>query len=258
MTSRRFIVAERMSAGATVGTLEGYLRTIRPCSDFGAGSAEPSIDDLPHELLHLDETDTSNAGVLKRSLDIVGASTILILGLPAFLLIAVMVKLSGPGPIFFRQQRLGLDGKTFWCYKFRSMVQNAEAVLQSDPELKSQFAENYKLKHDPRITPIGNFLRKTSLDELPQFFNVLCGQMTLIGPRPIVPDEIVKYGKFDRKLLTVKPGLSGLWQALGRSDTSYPERVAMDMLYIDHQSTKLDLKLMALTVVAVLRKRGAC
>jgi len=256
---RQYLLAsDGMSAGAKVGSLEGFLETLRPRPDFGTARCEPSLDDLPNELLQIDPDNSLQSCALKRSLDLLGASTILILGLPVFVLIALLVKLSGPGPVFFRQRRLGVDGRQFWCYKFRSMVQDAEAVLRNDPQLKSQFDENFKLKHDPRITPIGNFLRKTSLDELPQFFNVLCGHMTLIGPRPIVPDEIVKYGKFDRKLLSVKPGLSGLWQALGRSDTSYPERVAMDMLYIDHQCMRLDLKLMMLTVVAVLRKKGAC
>jgi lipopolysaccharide/colanic/teichoic acid biosynthesis glycosyltransferase len=189
--------------------------------------------------------------------DILFSVLFLVLAFPAYIAVALLVRISSPGPILYRQERLGANGRIFWCYKFRSMVVDADAILNLDPELKKQFRENFKLKNDPRITPIGGFLRRTSLDELPQFWNVLRGEMTLIGPRPIVPAELVKYGRFDRKLLSVKPGLSGLWQALGRSDTSYPERVAMDMLYIDNRSLLLDIKLMFMTVASVIRKTGA-
>jgi lipopolysaccharide/colanic/teichoic acid biosynthesis glycosyltransferase len=182
----------------------------------------------------------------------------LVAALPLLLLIALGVAVTSPGPVLFRQRRLGVNGRHFWCYKFRSMVHDAESVLDHDPKLKSLFSENFKLRHDPRVTRFGAFLRESSLDELPQFFNVLKGDMTLIGPRPIVPDELAKYGSFDTKLLTVTPGLTGLWQILGRSDTSYAERVALDMLYIDHQSLALDLKIMWMTWGAVLRRKGAC
>ncbi len=215
------------------------------------------LEDLPPELRDLDDAGGCRECIAKRAIDIVLAALFLALSLPLYAVIVLLVRLSSPGPIFYRQQRLGAGGKLFWCYKFRSMVADAEDVLDRDPDLKKQFRENFKLKEDPRITRIGGFLRKTSLDELPQFWNVLRGEMTLIGPRPIVPAELEKYGRFDRKLLSVKPGLSGLWQALGRSDTSYPERVAMDMLYIDNRSLWLDLKLMLMTVASVVRKTGA-
>lgn len=193
----------------------------------------------------------------KRAIDIVGASFLLLLASPVMLISALLVKLSSPGPVFFRQQRLGRHNKPFWCYKFRSMVVDAEAILARDRKLREEFGENFKLKNDPRITPIGAFLRKTSLDELPQLFNVLRGDMTLIGPRPIVPKELEQYGNSQDTLLSVTPGLSGMWQASGRSETSYSERVAMDMDYIERRSILLDVKLIAKTVIAVLRRNGA-
>ena len=157
----------------------------------------------------------------------------------------------------FKHRRLGRGGKEFWCYKFRSMVQDAEQQLQSSEALRAKFEAHYKIKDDPRVTRVGGLLRKTSLDELPQLWNVLRGDMSLIGPRPIVAPELVKYGPYDRKLLSVTPGLSGFWQVCGRSDTSYSKRVLLDMLYIDHRCTWLDLKLMVLTAFAVFRKVGA-
>ena len=157
----------------------------------------------------------------------------------------------------FKHRRLGRGGKEFWCYKFRSMVQDAEQRLQNSAALRAKFEAHYKIKDDPRVTRVGGLLRKTSLDELPQVWNVLRGDMSLIGPRPIVAPELVKYGPHDRKLLSVPPGLSGFWQVCGRSDTSYSKRVLLDMLYIDHRCTWLDLKLMVLTAVAVFRKVGA-
>src|SRR5438552_1097057 len=193
----------------------------------------------------------------KRAIDIAGSLIFCILGLPVFLLIIACIKATSRGPVMFKHRRLGRGGKEFWCYKFRSMVQDAEQQLQNSAALRAKFEAHYKIKDDPRITRIGRLLRKTSLDELPQLWNVLRGAMSLIGPRPIVAPELVKYGPYDRKLLSVTPGLSGFWQVCGRSDTSYSKRVLLDMLYIDHRCTWLDLKLMALTVVAVFRKVGA-
>lgn len=195
--------------------------------------------------------------IIKCALDVVGAGALLLIALPLMIAIALGVKLSSPGPIFFRQRRLGRDGKVFYCYKFRSMVCDAEVRLKQCPELWQKFGQNYKLKCDPRVTSFGMFLRKTSLDELPQLWNVLRGDMSLIGPRPIVPPELDKYGFFGRKLLTVTPGLSGMWQVYGRSDTTYPERVRLDMSYIDARSTLLDIKLLLLTMRAVVNRSGA-
>jgi len=194
---------------------------------------------------------------LKRISDIMLSSLILLLAAPLMLIVALLIRMISPGPAFFKQKRLGQAGREFWCYKFRSMVVDAEVQLQRHPDLHKQFEENYKIKHDPRVTRFGAFLRKTSLDELPQLFNILRGDLSLVGPRPIVPSERAKYGEYAEKLLSIKPGLSGLWQVYGRSDTTYDQRIQMDMTYIANQSLWLDLKLMALTVYVVIKGRGA-
>ena len=193
----------------------------------------------------------------KRSLDIAVSLTLLIVASPLLLLIATLVKLTSRGPVLFAHRRLGHNGKEFDCLKFRTMMADAEDRLKNDPELRRQFEEKFKLENDPRITPIGNFLRRTSLDELPQLLHVLRGEMSLVGPRPIVQKELPKYSIYATKLLTVKPGLSGLWQVCGRSHTTYPQRVMMDMHYIDHRCFSLDLQLLLLTATAVIRKSGA-
>jgi undecaprenyl-phosphate galactose phosphotransferase len=193
----------------------------------------------------------------KRVIDIVASLLALILLMPLLLAIVACIRLSGRGPILFKQRRLGRDGKPFWCYKFRTMVPDAESRLSRSPDLIAQFRENYKIKSDPRVTRVGGILRRTSLDEFPQLWNVLRGDMSLIGPRPIVGPELGKYGVHAGRLLSVKPGLGGIWQVSGRSNTSYADRVAMDMRYIETRSLALDLKLMILTALVVIRGRGA-
>jgi lipopolysaccharide/colanic/teichoic acid biosynthesis glycosyltransferase len=193
----------------------------------------------------------------KRAIDVGVALAMIILLAPLLCALAVLVKATSRGPIIFRHRRVGRYGRTFSCLKFRTMVENAEEVLRRREDLRKEFEQSYKLKNDPRLTRIGGFLRKTSLDELPQLINVLRGELSLIGPRPIVPSEVSKYGKTHRKLLSVKPGLGGNWQVYGRSDTTYEERIAMDMEYIDRRSLGLDLKLMVLTARVVLEGRGA-
>jgi lipopolysaccharide/colanic/teichoic acid biosynthesis glycosyltransferase len=194
----------------------------------------------------------------KRGLDVTVALLVLLVGLPVFVIVALLIMATSPGPVLFKQRRLGRGGKVFWCYKFRTMVLDAEKQLEQNAVLRQQYRESYKLQNDPRVTTIGAFLRKSSIDELPQCLNVLLGDMSLIGPRPIVPPELSKYGVYGEKLLAVKPGLSGLWQASGRSDTSYEERVQMDMTYIDSRCIRLDLLLLFRTVRAVLKRSGAC
>ena len=194
----------------------------------------------------------------KRGLDVSVAFVMLLMALPLLLVLAVLVKLTSKGPVFFAHRRLGHNGEEFDCLKFRTMIADAEERLRQDPNLRQQFEEKFKLDDDPRITPLGKFLRRTSLDELPQLFHVLTGEMSLVGPRPIVQNELSKYSIYANKLLTVKPGLSGLWQVCGRSDTTYPQRVIMDMHYIDHRSFTLDLQLLLLTASAVVKKTGAC
>ena len=197
--------------------------------------------------------------ITKRVIDIVGSLIGIILLSPIFLIIAVLIKIEDPnGKVFFGHKRVGYEGNLFPCWKFRTMVHNAEELLkQLTPEQKKEYEETFKLKDDPRITKIGKFLRKTSLDELPQLVNILFGQMTIIGPRPIVTKELEKYGEYGEYLVRVKPGLSGLWQVSGRSDTSYEERVTFDMQYIVKRNIGLDLYIMFMTVVKIFKREGA-
>jgi lipopolysaccharide/colanic/teichoic acid biosynthesis glycosyltransferase len=196
--------------------------------------------------------------LFKRIFDVVSSTLLLITLSPLFLILIILVKLDSKGPVFFGHKRIGYKGEIISVYKFRSMVQNAEEVLKKfTPEQKEEFEKNFKLDDDPRVTKIGAFLRKTSLDELPQLINIIKGDMSVVGPRPIVQKEVVKYGKYADKLFSVKPGLTGFWQANGRSDTTYDERVQMDMYYIDNRSTLLDIKILFKTVIAVIRKEGA-
>ena len=154
--------------------------------------------------------------------------------------------------------RVGKDGKLFPCFKFRSMYANAEEMKNNfTPEQKKEYEETFKLKNDPRITKVGKFIRKTSLDELPQLFNILRGEMTIVGPRPIVEDELKYYGEYDKYYKAVKPGLTGLWQVSGRSDTSYDERVELDMEYITTRNTFKDLYIIIMTVVKVIKREGS-
>lgn len=197
--------------------------------------------------------------ITKRTIDIIGSLCGIILLSPLFLIVAILIKLEDPkGKIIFGHMRVGKDGKIFPCLKFRSMFSNAEEMKKNfTEEQKREYAETFKLKNDPRITEVGKFIRKTSLDELPQLFNILKGDMTIVGPRPIVKDELAFYG--DKKVYykAVKPGLTGLWQVSGRSDTTYDERVAFDMEYITTRSTFKDLYIIFMTVVKVLKREGS-
>ena len=193
----------------------------------------------------------------KRLLDFTAAIIFLILSLPLMLIVAVSVKLTSRGPVLFYQMRLGRGGRLFRLFKFRTMVRDAEQQLAAQAALQQMHAASFKIANDPRVTPVGAFLRRTSLDELPQFFNVLEGSMSLIGPRPIIPAELEKYGPHGEKLLTVKPGLGGLWQVSGRSNTTYDQRIALDMHYIDCSSLQEDSRLLVKTAIAVLTCRGS-
>ncbi|WP_216329468.1 undecaprenyl-phosphate galactose phosphotransferase WbaP [Deinococcus aestuarii] len=198
---------------------------------------------------------------IKRTLDLVGAGVGGLLILPALVLIALAIRLDSPGPIVYRARRLGRDGRSFDCFKFRSMHQDAEArlgeMLDADADLRAEFEATHKLKDDPRVTRAGAFLRKTSLDELPQLANVLLGTMSLVGPRPIVQAEVCKYGDIYAVYKQVRPGMTGYWQANGRSDTSYEERVGMDHFYITNWSPWLDMVILLQTVRVVIRGKGA-
>ena len=196
--------------------------------------------------------------VLKRIFDFIAALIGIILLSPIFLIISILIRRDSKGPIVFGHVRKGLHGRDIKVYKFRTMYENSKEIFENfTEEQKREFYINFKLDNDPRITKIGEFLRKTSLDELPQIFNILKGDMSIVGPRPIVEAEIEKYGKYADKLFSVVPGLTGYWQANGRSDTTYEERVDMDMYYIDNRSISLDLKIIFKTFVSVIKKEGA-
>lgn len=194
---------------------------------------------------------------IKTTMDYLATVILLIILSPLFLLLAIMIKRDSPGPVFHRRRVVGRGGQPFDAYKFRTMRIDGDAILAQYPELQEELKTNHKLKQDPRVTRIGEVLRHTSLDELPQLFNVLLGQMSLVGPRMITLDEMEKYGKWQWNLLTVKPGITGLWQISGRSDVSYEERVRLDMYYVRNYTLWLDLQIMWRTTPAVLRRQGA-
>ena len=199
--------------------------------------------------------------IMKRIFDIVATVCGGILILPILAIVAVLIYLDSPGPIVFGHKRVGQGGKEFPCYKFRSMVPNAqealEVYLKENPAAREEWERDFKLKDDPRVTRIGKFLRKTSLDELPQLWNVLVGDMSLVGPRPIVRDEIVKYGDYINDFYLVPPGITGVWQVSGRSDTTYEERVLMDSWYVHNWSVWIDIVYLLKTVLAVVKSKGA-
>jgi exopolysaccharide production protein ExoY len=199
--------------------------------------------------------------ISKRLIDIMGALIGILLTLPIILVIMGFYLFGeNKGPIFFKQIRIGKNGKEFYIYKFRSMVVDADRKLRENTELYNKYIKNnYKLEQheDPRITPFGRFIRKTSLDELPQFFNVLKGEMSLVGPRPVVKEELKEYGNRQKEFLSVKPGITGYWQVSGRSNVGYPERVDLELYYVYNQSIFLDIKIILNTIWIVLLKKGA-
>ena len=198
---------------------------------------------------------------LGRLLDVIVAVLALCVLSPVMAIVALMVVLERRGPIVFRHTRVGLGGRRFPVLKFRSMRIDADQVLaahlSSDPAAAAEWARDHKLRDDPRITPLGRFLRKSSLDELPQLFNVLAGHMSIVGPRPIVEAEVRRYGRFFQAYCSVRPGITGVWQVSGRNNVTYRRRVAMDALYARRKSVLLDLRLMMATVPAVLMRRGS-
>jgi lipopolysaccharide/colanic/teichoic acid biosynthesis glycosyltransferase len=196
--------------------------------------------------------------VTKRLLDVLVALSFLILLTPLFLIVALLIKLTDGGSVFFWQQRVGQNGRLFWFCKFRTMVANAEA-LKSELLRQNKHGNSitFKMCRDPRVTWIGRILRKTSVDELPQFWNVLCGSMTLVGPRPAVVNEVKKYNPRERRRLQVVPGLTCFWQVSGRSDLDFKQQVELDIRYIRERSLWTDLKILVLTIPAVLSGKGA-
>lgn len=247
------VTRESLLHGAELSFVPAQLRDLAVCGE--------SNDVLGWPLLTLD------AGakhvlqlIVKRVIDVVCVAAGLLALIPVLAVIAIAVKIDSPGPVLFRQKRLGVGGRLFTMYKFRSMRPDAEAVLAADPVLYRKWVENdYKLpaEEDPRISRVGRFLRRTSLDELPQLFNVLIGDMSLVGPRPIVPVELKEYGAHQKTFLSVKPGLTGYWQISGRSTVGYPERAEIDIEYILNWSLGLDLKILIATPISVIRGVGA-
>lgn len=198
---------------------------------------------------------------VKRAFDFIAALAAIVAISPLLLIISAIVYMGDPGPVIYGQVRIGKNGKAFKMWKFRSMYKNADKMIdQLTDEQRQQYITEFKIDNDPRITPVGNFLRKTSLDELPQLFNVLCNDMSLVGPRPLIESEIQTYyaDMFDT-LLSVKPGVAGYWQAYARNNATYQsgQRQQMEMYYVNHASIMLDIKILFRTVVSVLRKDGA-
>lgn len=197
---------------------------------------------------------------IKRMFDIVVSGFCLIILLPIFLFICILIKLDSKGKVFYKHKRIGKHGEYIYLYKFRSMYSDSKERLEEllkNPKIKQEWEENYKLEHDPRITKVGNILRKTSLDELPQLLNILKGDMSLVGPRPVIDEEIEKYGLYKNKFLSVTPGLTGWWACNGRSCTSYEKRMELELYYVNHCSIWLDIKCIFKTVIAVIKKDGS-
>ncbi len=228
-------------------------------SRFPDSQELPASFSLPVRVMR-DEYNSARI-VVKRGIDLAAGVVLLLLLAPLMLLIAALIRAGDGGPAIFKQARIGRSGKSFRCWKFRTMATNADDALQqllaSDPAAAQEWAESQKLTHDPRITPVGAFLRRSSLDELPQLFNIIAGEMSFVGPRPIVAAERERYGEAFTHCFSVPPGLTGLWQISGRSDCSYATRVSLDSQYASEWHLLLDAKILVKTVPAVLMQRGS-
>lgn len=215
---------------------------------------------IPNVLIKNTFVELKDFPISKRILDCVGAISAFILFSPIYFIVAFLIIITDGRPVMFRQIRIGRGGNGFYMYKFRSMCIGAEKILQDDPILYNKYVLNdYKFPEgeDPRITRLGHILRKTSLDELPQFWNVFKGEMSLVGPRPIVLDELKEYGSEKNLFLKMKPGITGIWQILGRSNIQYPERVNVELSYLEHQGFWYDIKILFKTIYCVLDRGGA-
>jgi lipopolysaccharide/colanic/teichoic acid biosynthesis glycosyltransferase len=195
--------------------------------------------------------------IAKRIFDLFFSTIALLILSPLLGIIAMIIKLSSPGPVFFRRQLIGQHGKPFVALKFRSMVENAHELLQKDNNLLAEYQKSLKIKKDPRVTKIGNLLRKTSLDELPQFINVFKGEMSVVGPRMLGDIEWNKYGEAKAKVLSVKPGITGLWQVSGHHEVTFEERIQYDLFYINNWNLPMDLRIILKTVPVLFNMRAA-
>lgn len=230
-------------------TAQSQLISVKVLRGAIKRSVDPFVSQKKYKSIALAAKDGE---FLKRLFDIIFSGTVLIICSPLYVLIAIVIKLSSPGPVFYVQERIGKNYRSFRCIKFRTMVKNADAMMErlmlEYPELRREYEENFKLKNDPRVTSIGKFLRYTSLDEFPQFWNVLKGDMSVVGPRPLVPEELYKYGRHMAKILTIRPGITGLWQVSGRNDIPYERRVNMDVYYVNFRNWLLDLWVIIKTI----------
>jgi len=230
-----------------------------PIIPFEVISKEPSS--LP--AVEIIRNQSRYGRTLKRIGDVIFSLLVLILGSPIFIFIGILVKLSSRGSVFYIQKRVGRNYREFGCIKFRTMYKNADELLpnllEKYPLMRKEFEKDFKLRQDPRITKLGRFLRRSSLDELPQFFNVLRGEMSVVGPRPIVSNEINKYSLFMEEVISVRPGLTGLWQVSGRNNLSYKKRVELDLFYARNRNFILDVEIIILTLGVLLfpMDRGA-
>lgn len=219
-------------------------------------SSAPKKTDLSPSRLPLPVGDP-----LKRSIDLVLASIALVLLLPVFGLLALLIKIGSPGPVFYGHTRVGFGGRMFQCLKFRTMVTNSDEVLSellaNSSAARDEWRQTQKLRNDPRVTRIGRLLRKSSLDELPQLLNIVSGEMSCVGPRPVILKELDRYGAHSQDYLAARPGLTGLWQVSGRSSVGYDQRVVLDRYYVRRWSVLLDLKIILKTIPAVLNSRHA-
>lgn len=209
---------------------------------------EPDVATAPHSSLY---------EAAKRVFDLLVGLAVAVLMIPIIPVIALMIKLDSPGPIFFRQKRVGKNGKIFDFYKFRSMYDRAESRKKEVESLNEKDGPIFKIRSDPRITPVGKFLRRSSFDEIPQIFNVLKGDMSIVGPRPHLPSEVEQYQPWHRRRLEVSPGITCFWQISGRSQVSFNEWMRLDMEYLKHRSFKTDLMIFLKTIPAVMARKGA-
>jgi lipopolysaccharide/colanic/teichoic acid biosynthesis glycosyltransferase len=245
------------------GSLVIDLRDDRTVVDLAEGALAVAVD-VEEESVVIDLRERVDVEIRpatgRRVVETVLAVTGILVASPVLLVLAVLIVVSTPGPIWYAQVRVGRGGQLFRCYKLRTMVPNAadirDALLRDDPEAPVEYERHCKLKDDPRITPIGKILRKTSLDELPQLVNVIKGDMALVGPRPVVPHELTRYGDAADLLLSVRPGLTGLWQVSGRNDLSYDERVDLDLEYVRRRSLRLDAGIILRTIQQMVVPHG--
>jgi exopolysaccharide production protein ExoY len=244
-------------------TLDAGLSASWPGSSALAPAEHGSADAPPGSTLTTgSRLSRPLGGVTKRSTDVAIALAGLVLAAPIMLFIALLIKLTSPGPVIFAHDRVGFGGRPFRCYKYRTMVADADRRLAEhlarDPEAAREWSETRKLRRDPRITLLGRVLRKSSLDELPQLLNILRGDMSCVGPRPIVHDELQQYGACAGEYLRARPGLTGLWQVTGRSSTDYARRVSLDSHYVRNWSLTTDAFILVRTVFAVMRFNEVC